>query len=585
MKDRTLIIGYIPKNYSSSRHIIISPHCFLENDIDAFEIYDCIEGDAFDSPYEIKYAEKRCNELAGKIFTDLYKQLNYINDLSYGPKFWKIVLYPWLLYATQMIYERKLRIEKLIKKYGGYSINVEVINNNYAWKIFDTDDFIGNVMQNVEFNEWLYSRLIEKMKPSLWDINKVERSRDIIRVRGKADKCIKLKLKQLKDHIFPSRVKNIYGFISVDYILFGTIISCTNKNISNNINSDINNLWVSENGSNISRDEVETYNDIIGRIIPQSIINIRNRINKLKQTHREGKLNLVSAMVVTNNDKEKLKYALRYELGEKLIITQHGGHNYGTSMINSVPNIVEYQDHMFLSWGWEHQEDYSGKIVPIASPYLSKFIWKYKNKSDDIIFVGNRMTYFLESFDGTPQPKQSLQYRENKIIFLSTLSKHAFKNIVYRPYFKKSITLSDREYIEKKFPQIRIFDSVKNNEFSFHKKLLRSNMLVLDHPGTTFIIAIVANIPFVCFWDKNFFPFSKQSEWILCELGKEGVYWDSPIGAARQVNLVAQYAQDWWSQATIQNVRKNIIQEQGLNNKNWRLEWLRFFWKNFIKGD
>jgi len=583
-KTIKLILGKVPNDYSPVSHILISPHCFSGNDSYAYKYYQYIEDDAFINPVEISNSEVRCNEIALILFDQLYPKLNKLNNINMGKQFWRTVLFPWLLYTVQMIFERKTRISKLIKKYSGYEIYVDLVNSDIDWIFEDNYDFMDNGIHDIDFNKWLFSIIIEKMNPPMWNIKYLDQPVFVkSQNRGNHNfKILKHKLKQIIHYLYPPRVKNIYGFKYIDYLVFSLILSFAGKGRSkSNASTNEIELSYSETGSGIS--EIQFYDQIVWKVIPTSIKNIAKRLKKGQLRVREGRLNLVSAMEITNNDNSKLEYALRCELGEKLVLIQHGGHNYGTSKINSIPNFVEYNNHMFLTWGWQRQEDYSGNFVPLESPFLSQFIGQYKKITDEIIFVGNRMTYFWESFDGTPQPKQSLQYREDKKNFISYLDEPIVKHLVYRPYFKKSKTIGDREYFEKYLPEINIYDSIRNNEFSFHKRLLKCSLLVLDHPGTTFIIAIVANIPMVCFWNKNIFPFSKQSDWILNELGDVGVYFDNPKAAALRINKVYKNVQSWWSQEIIQDVRKKIIKEQALNNKNWRSKWLRFFWENFIR--
>ena len=102
------------------------------------------------------------------------------------------------------------------------------------------------------------------------------------------------------------------------------------------------------------------------------------------------------------------------------------------------------------------------------------------------------------------------------------------------------------------------------------------NLLILDHPGTTLITALIANIPFICYWEKRHFPFSKQAELLLEDFSNIGIYFKDPPKAADKVNKINNSVEKWWSQDKIQQSRKHYIEKHGLISKDWRNDWKKF---------
>ena len=75
-------------------------------------------------------------------------------------------------------------------------------------------------------------------------------------------------------------------------------------------------------------------------------------------------------------------------------------------------------------------------------------------------------------------------------------------DLYYRPYSKTPYSFEDLNYIKKLKKDIKVING------DLHKQILNCKLLVLDHPGTTLLIALAANIPVICFWNRNHFPFS-----------------------------------------------------------------------------
>ena len=311
---------------------------------------------------------------------------------------------------------------------------------------------------------------------------------------------------------------------------------------------------------------------IIDNIVPRFIYNIPGTIESVKQKkYHTDKMHIVSASQITNTDNDlKVKFALRYEYGEKILPVQHGGHNYGTSLLNSISSMVEYNHFRYITWGWTSQENYNGHFVPLPSPLLSYYSNRYKRTNCKIIMVGNYMNYYFISFTGSPQAKQQLSYRENKVIFINHLLQSVKTHLYYRPYLYNQFSFEDGEYILSKNRTIKILHS------NVHSEIMNCRLLVLDHPGTTLSIAIAMNVPFVCFWNLNHFPFSSQAEFILSRLAELGIFYNNPVDAAKKVNTVSESVDEWWSCHEIQDFRKVLLSEYGIVNKNWRYHWFKY---------
>jgi putative transferase (TIGR04331 family) len=579
--EKRLIIGEIPFDYSPVNDIVLEIYSFKSR-MEYLDLYPevYVEDDAFKSTHKLKKAETVCNKYSMNIFSILQSQLNIKYNQSYSSRFWHVILFPWLLYIIQKIYEKEIRLKNVRKKYRNNKITVTLVSDNISWDFIDNYDFMNNGLFNSLFNEWLYSRIIEHDIPEKWSINYEDKSSQIHSSRisepqkSWIKKYIIAVINNMKHSL--SRVHDVYGFSIIDYLVFNFALK--NKRVIKSWSKKLVEKTDFSDHVSSSSHIKPIYMSIITNSIPLSIVNNDVIRKKANYVLGKNKINIVSAMNITNND-NKLKYQLaqRYENGESIVVTQHGGHNYGSAKINSVPSIVEYKNHKFLTWGWNTQDNYHGNFVSLPSPMLSKIYNKHKCKNNTIYFVGNRMSLYYESYDSTPQPLQNLAYRDSKLIFLQSIDSGVKENILYRPYFDRHYCLKDGEYVKNKYKTIAICDPNKNNVYKFHKKIINSKILVVDHPGTTMMIALAANTPLICFWNPEQYSFNEQTELLLKDLHRVGIYFSLPIDAAKKINQVYSNVSLWWDSNELQSVRLKYLDNQGSVNEKWRSKWINYF--------
>jgi putative transferase (TIGR04331 family) len=169
---------------------------------------------------------------------------------------------------------------------------------------------------------------------------------------------------------------------------------------------------------------------------------------------------------------------------------------------------------------------------------------------------------------------QTLQYRKAKKNFFNRLNEDIFKKMIYRPYFNEELAgIRDKEYIRKKYPSLPMLES------DLLPELLKCNLLVLDHPGTTLNIAFAANVPTIAFWYSEFWPACEEANQYFDMLKKAGILFDNPIDAAEQVNNIGSDVYKWWSQKEIQKVKNAWCQQYALSSKFWWAHWIKALWK------
>lgn len=585
-KNRELVLGQIPLDYNSDKHIPIGTFCFLgREEIDEEWLNFAFHYDPFISIDEIKSAEKICSDYTLWL---LDKEKDYFNNklgLNYSIRFWKIILFPWLIYCVDSLYERQSRIRKFITIYGNKNIHVKLMSDNIDWEFSNVREFLNGGLQNIIYNEWLFSRILENIMPSNWTYEYVDKSIDYKKSILNNNKETLNKTNFIKSYLKKTRLYKIYnlkngfyrafgihGFRFIDYISFNLFI------YFKNVSSDLNDTFLEKSINDVkSSGKIIKWDLDINYFLAKNTTVFINKLSKnidclRNKKYNKNKINIIGADPITNDENNlKLDIALRYEHGEKLIPCQHGGHNYGTSKLHNLASLVEYNHYRYITWGWKEQENFKGHFVPLPIPRQNKYYNTHKKMNNNNILVGNYMIKYFETFTGYPRSKQSIEYRNNKIMFINNLSKLVKKDFLYRPYKHKiQNTYNDEKYLLQYFPDLKI---LYNN---FQSEIYNCNLLILDHPGTTLISALIANIPFICFWDKAHFPFSRQAELLLEDFYNLGIYYTDSLEAAQKLNKIHGQAKEWWENDKIQNSRMNYINNHGLISKNWRQAWFKF---------
>jgi len=558
---KRLILGTISDDFKPQRDMPLGPWCFLGKE-DVYPGWESLpfEPDPFSTPESLHEASQKTCAYVNSLVPLLVSQLNHQNGVSYSNRFWRLMLLPWLISLVQKTYFNLLSVEGFIKKYGDKDLEVELVHDSIEWKFKDTVDFYYRGIFNPVFDHWLSSRIIEDICPSSWSKIYTEKSIEY-------DEIIKANMSWkilLYERLFRNRrCMNVYGIgplYSVLWSIFLRLKPTRSWKLMREDNSEIEDVdfeWPFD------------FSNIIQRSIPLCFKDL-TLINYKASTYQPGKCNLIGP-VIYFNEKAKFRFGLAVLNGEKLIGTQHGG-MYGIAKTHSYFAEVEYKLYSFFSWGWTKEEDYSGNIQALSSPYLSKFHNKHRQKSSSLIMVCTLAWLFPVRFQSSPLPMQNLKYRENKVHFLKALDNHIFKSTLYRPFFNEYGALQERPFLEKIFPTLQYCEG------DLHPQIIKCKLLIMDNPDTTFNISMAANIPTIAFWDKASWPLSQQAIPYYDALEKAGVVFESGEHAAMKVNEIWNDVQGWWHQKAVQDARKDWCHQYARTSKIWWWQWIKALW-------
>ncbi|MFX0138845.1 MAG: LIC12162 family protein, partial [Candidatus Hodarchaeota archaeon] len=456
----------------------------------------------------------------------------------------------------------QLRVRQFAEKYLKVPLEINLLQNNIQWDFKDTLDHQQNGVLSPLYNEWLYSKLFEKVLPPKWKILWRQEQK---KKKAKINYNLSFKRKLVEWYSYHISSSSVYGIGRLETLFWEMMLKLKTIFISFN---DENPAYKSKE-TNKEIDWDLDFDSLVEATMPSLFKQIKELTAKLK-VKKVKRLYLIGP-VLWYHEKQKLKLAHALEAGSRLIVTQHGG-NYGNAKVYPFSSSIEYNQFKFYSWGWTNQENYKGNIVPLPSPLLSR-LSKHAPKNNNLILVGTRASLFSYRIDSVPQAAQEIYYRKQKLEFILGIRQEVRDNFYYRPDSNEQGALKDKQYIKDKIPWSKFCEG------DLHSKMTKCKLVVLDHPGTTLNIALAANVPTICFWDNIAWAMCFQAEPYFDQLKEAGILFNSGKEAAQKVNEIWSDIQVWWNQKEIQTTRVKWVRQYAHNKNTWQWDWLKAIWK------
>lgn len=564
---KRLILGQIPDDFNPETDIAISPACFVGKeyvypDFDKLDYFR-----SYESTEELVYLDKLTNNEALYQVSLVAEKYNPDNFNKFSFRFWKTIYFPFLAMLIPWIFRKQRLIDKIIKKYAEESLEVTLIKNEINVGFKDIFQFIFEGIWNPNINEWVFAKILENQLPDKWNVieKQIGNFNDFTSFKRQSlkSKSKEILYKQFKNIFY--RSIGVYGFSKWDEIYFHFLLSVKPKIENKKIFLD--HKFPKQINWNFN---IET---LINKFLPQTLKNIELEKSIEKKKNNYGKITNFSNKLFYDFD-SKLRAAFYYENHNIVLTTQHGGHNYGSAVTCDFIKNIDFKSDYFISWGnYNVEHRLLSNIIPLPSPLLSKYLNIHSTRNNKLILVGTDLIIFQSRFDSVATDEISmLNYRRNKIIFLEKLK---YYDTWYRPYFKKQTSLLDWDYVVTKLPNVnRLYGDL-------HIEITKCRLLILDHPGTTWNIAMAMNTPTICFWERNHFPFNKEADEFLDRFKSLGLYFESPDKAAEMANkIMNNYSNliEWWNKREIQKLRIDWMNKYALADKNWFWIWTKTLW-------
>ncbi len=555
--------------------LFLGPWCFSED-----RNRRLIEGRPYSiipSPWKpaikIKEAADLCNGIYVEIFYELTDRLNLLHSASYSQKYWRILIGPWLRYFIEILYERYKRIENAFTLFP--DIHTYVLPPTLcSLATLDTYDFVSIRGKATEdyYNLKLFSLITRYLYPekAIEKYNSLPSVEKVIGLKSKISKRLFYKAnKVISLFFYPNVILSDMYHLDLTQILDLEFNSSLNRVIFDNF-TDRSGALKRVNYSQDFRHKLrfegkyDKFNALLRQLIPSAIpmCYVENFNKYRKKVKAVGVKVVGSAVGFYFNENFKFFAAEETSRGVKLIDFQHGG-GYGISL--SCPaETTSLEKDVFYTWGWRSLNNKN--TMPLASPYLSRLRDNYKFTENNILFVGNNIHRYLNSFMTIFTPDDIPQYFLDKKRFVDVLGQSQRSELLYRPY--QEVGWNEVVVIKNLMPGISILS--KGRLIDWMKKF---KIVVIDHLSTSNMEALVINVPTIWFWDPDIWLIRPEAEKYFDLLRDVGILYNTPEEAARKVNEINDNPLNWWRDPKIQKARDLFCNEFALSSNNWREEW------------
>ncbi|MBQ9536469.1 MAG: hypothetical protein IJU79_01615 [Desulfovibrionaceae bacterium] len=558
----TLILGSIAKEYDPKLIRIAGPWCLPEELLEeAHNFKIAPEPFAQSKNLELAIAQTKalCQDYLPKIVAKIAPESNL------PASYWEFLLLPWLALVAEQIIERWSRIQLMMDVWGKDALNIEIVDVAHSKLNFATEETLMlQGILGIPFNHLLFSTLLSKaLLPKTWKLITVKPL--VISYPAKTEAfSIKRLVKHFLSFLY---VPHLKGFSLWQSLRFSWALRHPS------FGHDKSQLL--QDAAPLTK-ELELLK-LPGDLLPFILQCLPASIKSLKHPKKLKEVSYPRLRLASISAYEDCNYRQRLArwrgAGNRIGFVQHGG-NYGQIRYPCRTALVEYSQHVFLTWGWHEYAGIAGNFKPIPYPQLTPLhnAWCGAN-NPTILFIGTEMPLFGYRLDSHPTPWQIVDYRSAKLKFFKALPNDLVAQTLYRPYFTLPGTLKDWDYVQKNVADL------KKCQGPLEPQMLKSRLLILDHHGTTWLQALVANIPHLLFWNKDHWPLTDYcNEW-LQEFKAVGIWFATPEACAKRVAEIYKDIPKWWQTKPIQRLRRAFCAEFAETSPNTNLLWLRLLKK------
>lgn len=517
-------------------------------------------------------AYNHVNSIYEELLPKFSKWMNKFHQKDYSIKYWRLMIGPFLLWYTHIIYERYIYLKTVYQVYP----NIETfgLNKENYLTPSNTAELICLGLCSDDWNLQIFTQLLDlkfkrpiNYKNTDWAHDLKHRRLNYIPIhyRSRSKYLTKIfKFINSLNFFHPIHILSS-NFSKNDLIMlmvrsrFKIIPMFPMKPINRGGLLD-ESLLLKKNNF-IDREkllEINTNDELASLVIKTLQVNMPLIfIEGYKQEETASKKyfpyksNTVFVDMVASYDQYKFWIGEQIEKNKAILINQQHGGCYGIQKY-CVPELLERQNsNYFISWGWK-----SEKVIPLGMPLYNKFK-KYHKKSigkkDKIFWITTYASRYNITLKGWTLNDKKSYFNIQKKFFNKVL-----------PSIGKTITMR----VDPCEPNIKeIMENIPNLEVcfpterdSFYDQVAIAKLIILDNPSTALLNVLAFNVPTILFWDKSYWSFRKDAEVFLDELEQVGVYYSNPEDAARMVNKISDKPDVWWSDKSIQFAREQFVE-------------------------
>lgn len=516
----------------------------------------------------IKAAFDFCETQYEKTMPLLTNALNTLHQTDYPEYYWRVVVGPWVGLFIHVLYDRYCRVRKAME-YDFVTHTAEAA----PYPTADYTDFLNSITVDHQHNQALITNILLHICPERVVVSH-EKQKAVHSSVSTADLwqnqqswLSRLLLRCSRGRVLISEMHHLDKKSAMMLMLSGSTVYVpltyrSNPALRGGYSQSMRRSMRLPGGNS-------EFEQVLFQLIPQElpvsyIEYYRHFQSQAREDAPASMSALGSAIGWMGNERIKFLGAEAAIQGCSLLEFQYGG-NFGFTDAMPYENLA-FAKSRFYTWGWEK----AGKNTkPLPSPYLSKInTTEQKPGVDELLLVGTAFPVYAIRFSSHLMPDDMPDYLEDKVTFIQQLRSEIQKSIAYRGYHE--LGWDERAFISSRTRGLRFRDEGKLTD---HMRSAR--LLIIDHPHTSFLEALVMNRPLVMYWNHDIYQMRDEAEPFFDLLRNAGIVHRSPIEAAEKVNQIWGNVSGWWNSAEVQQARKIFSNQFALHDKDWRKSWIQ----------
>ncbi len=561
--QRTLIFGRMPLKSTPETHLPAGPWCFAGQE-DFFPNWQntSFPPEPLWETEHMKCAAEEAKTLAANTLellpacvfqlsksAALYERFSSVPPPAHIPTalpapYWEMLFGPWSIVAAQTLLDRWLRIQAIVRLWGDEPLCVPLLPTESTFLFATEESFIHHGALGLEFNHWIFSRLLEAAWPQQWEkilLPAVHLTYTASDVTGKT-----------KRTIFQSALSRLIRALPFSRIHGASLmqalhLSCHLGNTAHDASRPLNRYSTSQCGRELN---------FPCPTLPLMLAMLPVSLRTVKHPHALRHSTRPKLKVVHLKAYDDIAYRQQIALwrgkGHRLLVVQDAGHE-GQAAVSCGASFIAYSQHAYATWGWQQHSDYEGNFLRLPNFKLTALQTMRHNAGKYMLFASKGMPLLSCQMDSLPTPLQWPEYRHLKEVFFQKLPRPILEQCLYFPHTSRSGFLEDAPWLLPRFPQIHLCTR------QLHHYLPECRLAVLDHYGTAMAMAMTANIPLIAYWNKDAWPLSPEANAAVKILKEAEIWFSNPEDAALKSIEIWDAPHEWWQSPAIQDARHHWI--------------------------
>ncbi|TGL16964.1 hypothetical protein EHQ46_17195 [Leptospira yanagawae] len=485
-------------------------------------------------------------ELAERLIISLSSSLNELHSVDISSYDWQKLLGLWLNYFLASTFDRYEMMRYAVNNY-----NIEIFNFDIPLAQVipsATNDFVA-LCTNDLWNSFVFSYFFQILTGKIG----IEKSIPI-GVKSKEKKNLKSILFKIPRFIL-GRISNfLFSNFQNHYLELGFPKSLINfLNFSaRGYSIPIKKTNDSDSQFDLSRRKWELKNfecmndfesylvGLLPKHIPMFFVE-EFKVNNKAITSYAEKLPRRNVFTSTHHLGNDIFNLFLVKSKSKLFSIQHGGE--ASWAFNGTYSYQRKVSDFHLIWG--QSEDERTKTIGITKTF-GKRPYRYINQRTAFM-VCLDMPRYVYDIRSMPLSSQILDYYRNQKLFYSNLSPELQLKFKVKLYPVDYGWVSEHN-LRNVFPE-----SVREDSNNLIDSLYKHKLFIGTYNATTYLEALAINIPTILFWDKSVWTLNKESMPYFNLLEEAGIFYESPIAAAKAVEGIWDDVSGWWNSPKVKS--------------------------------